>query len=272
MSRIVKKRTLLHDEKSVVIQPEIVRRLGNLADAAVLQQLNYRMAQAKVEHAGRLWVYKSYDNWAEEIGITGQQVRRSVERLEALGVISSCVPRGRTKHYAINYDHPLLDGATTPDTNQANSPDNQANSPDDGANSPAYIEVQEKQRDNTLAAAPRESVKPKTPRPPDLLWDTMVQVCGLTTATMPASERGRTNKALAELRAIGATPDDIRAKAAAYRKVWPQATLTPTALTANWSTLDARPGPVRRPTCDLCQQRLDIHDEEICLIIQRGGI
>lgn len=264
MTRVVKKRTLLHDERSVVIQPEMVRRLGNLADAAVLQQLNYWMPHAKVEHQGRLWVYKTYENLGDEIGLTGQQVRRSIERLEAVGLVSSCVPKGRTKHYAVNYDHQMLDGANLPDTYQANSPDDGANSPDDQANSPTNREVTETQGENTLAAAPRE-------RKPDPLWDTMLRVCGIDGTTLTSSARGAINKALKELREIGTDPATLEAKAAAYRKTWPDITITPTALVKHWAQLGVKQSG-RAPACGLCNQRLDKHDQEICEIIQRGGI
>ena len=263
MTRVVKKRTLLHDERSVVIQPEMVRRLGNLADAAVLQQLNYWMPYAKVEYEGRMWVYKTYENLGDEIGLTGQQVRRSIERLEAVGLVSSCVPRGRTKHYSVNYDHRMLDGANPPDTYQANSPDNGANSPDHQANSPTNREVTETQGDNTLAAAPRK-------RKPDPLWDTMLAVCGIDGSTLTKTGRGQVNAALKELREIGATPADIDSKAKAYRKTWPDVSLTPTALVKHWGSLAVKAAQVSR-ACE-CGQPLDKHADEIHDILMRGGL
>lgn len=150
---VVKKRTLLHDEPSIVIQPEMVRRLGNLTDAAVLQQLNYWMPHAKVKYEGRMWVFKTYENWSKEIGISDQQVRRAMERLESMNIVVSCTPRGRTKHYAVNYDHPMLDGASSPDTYQADSPDDQADSPDDQASSPTYKDLHKTKEEKHLAAS-----------------------------------------------------------------------------------------------------------------------
>jgi hypothetical protein len=151
-----KKRTLLHDEPSIVLQPEMVRRLGNLTDAAVLQQLNYWMPHAKVEHQGRRWVFKTHENWSKEIGITPHQVRRAMDRLEAIGLVMSCTPRGRTKHYAINYEHAMLDGAESPDTNAAELPDDGANLPDDGAELPAYKDLHETKDEKNLADKPPE--------------------------------------------------------------------------------------------------------------------
>ena len=49
------------------------------------------------------------------------------------------------------------------------------------------------------------------------------------------SERGRFNRAAAELRKLGATPEDVRARAQVYRQRFPGRVLTPNALVANWN-------------------------------------
>jgi len=227
-----KKRTLLHDEKSVVIQPEIVRRLGNLSDAAVLQQLNYWMPAAKVEHEGRKWVYKTYENWSKEIGITEHQVRRAMDRLVGRGLVSVANPSGRTNHYAINYDHPLLDGADSPDTYAADLPDDVAELPDDVAELPAYKDLQESTKERTsLAAAPPKPAKK------DELFEAVAQACGIDWTNLTQTGRGPLNKAVKELREIGVTPDQVGGRAAAYRKTYPDAPLTPMALTKHWASL-----------------------------------
>lgn len=51
------------------------------------------------------------------------------------------------------------------------------------------------------------------------------------------SERGRRNKAIAELAAVGASGEDVRQACETFRRVWPGMTLTPTAISSNWSTL-----------------------------------
>lgn len=87
-------------------------------------------------------------------------------------------------------------------------------------------------------------------RQPDPLWDAVIAACGLTGAAVTSSARGAWNRAVKELRAIGATPDDVTAKAAAYRRQWPGATLTPTALARRWSeaaTTGATPEPRHGP-------------------------
>jgi biotin operon repressor len=257
-----KKRTLLHDEKSVVIQPEIVRRLGNLSDAAVLQQLNYWMPAAKVEYQGRRWVYKSYENWSEEIGISEHQVRRAMDRLVDCGLVSVCNPRGRTNHYAINYDHPILDGAESPDSYLANTPDDVAPAPDNLASVPAYKEVQESTKErSSFAATPKKDSAKK-----DELFEAVAQACNIDWTNLTLTGRGPLNKAVKELRDIGVTPDQVGPRAAAYRKTYPDAPLTPMALTKHWAALTPAGGSRRpsRPSCERCDQPLDDHDEQVC--------
>jgi DNA-binding Lrp family transcriptional regulator len=238
-----KKRTLLHDEKSIVIQPEIVRRLGNLTDAAVLQQLNYWTPHAKVEYEGRWWVFKTYENWSKEIGISQHQVRRAMDRLEELGVVVSCTPRGRTKHYLIDYDHPMLDGAESPDSYVADLPDDVAELPDDVADLPAYKDLHKTKEEKLLAATP-----PETSASKDELFEAVAAGCGIDWTQLTKTGRGQLNAATKELRDIGATADQVGGKAAAYRKQYPEAALTPMALVKHWAGLDVTVKKPERPS------------------------
>jgi DNA-binding Lrp family transcriptional regulator len=210
----------------------MVRRLGNLADAAVLQQLNYWMPHAKVEYEGRMWVFKSYENWSAEIGISEHQVRRAMDRLVDCGVVDVCTPRGRTNHYAINYAHPLLDGADSPDSYLANTPDDVAPAPDDLASVPAYKEVKKTKEKKDLADKPPES----STRKKDTLFETVAEVCGISTGNLTRSSRGQLNKAVKELREINATDEQVRLKAKAYKRQYQNAALTPMALVKHWSS------------------------------------
>jgi hypothetical protein len=85
-----------------------------------------------------------------------------------------------------------------------------------------------------LAAPPRERAR-------DDLWDTLAELLGEPATD---SERGRRNKALKELRAVDATPAELRKRAAAYRSKWPGIDMTASALAANWSLLNGRHGTV----------------------------
>lgn len=81
-------------------------------------------------------------------------------------------------------------------------------------------------------AKPNGSGKPKKR---DELWDAMIQACGLENEQPTKSARGAWNRAVKDLREIGATPEQIHARASAYRRKWPGASLTPTALSRRWS-------------------------------------
>lgn len=87
--------------------------------------------------------------------------------------------------------------------------------------------------------------KPKdiAPRARNLIWDAVLEVCGLTGSTPTQSERGGWNKAVKELRDIGATPDEIHQRARIYRKTWPNVSLTPNALSRRWNECAAKPAP-----------------------------
>ena len=82
----------------------------------------------------------------------------------------------------------------------------------------------------------------RSSRKRDELWDILAIELG---EPGTASERGRRNKALKELREVGATPEEIRRRLGEYRKRWPKIDVTATALAANWTQLagDGRGNP-----------------------------
>jgi hypothetical protein len=101
------------------------------------------------------------------------------------------------------------------------------------------VEVEEVEV-NTLRASAREEQKSSTNgRAPDVLWEALVEVLGCEPST--ASERGRRNKALKELRAVKATPEEVRERSREYGRRWPAVTLSATALAVHWSELATGP-------------------------------
>jgi len=83
----------------------------------------------------------------------------------------------------------------------------------------------------------------------DPIWDALVQ--GITGQRdlpyqTPRSERGRWNRAAKELREIEAEPSDVLARCRAYRRIWPNVALTPTALVSNWTQLGAQLAPSKK--------------------------
>lgn len=84
-------------------------------------------------------------------------------------------------------------------------------------------------------------------RPRDLLWEALVEVCGADADEMTKNERGKYNAALKQLKDVNATPEQLRARAARYKREYPNISLTPTALCNRWSSLKPPPAPASNP-------------------------
>jgi len=66
-------------------------------------------------------------------------------------------------------------------------------------------------------------------------------------SSMTKTERSGYNAAVNEMRAAGATADDVHVHAAVYRVRWPEASLTPHALKKHWGDTFPRPEHLPRP-------------------------
>jgi hypothetical protein len=83
-------------------------------------------------------------------------------------------------------------------------------------------------------------------RAKDPVFDALVEVCQINPAELTASARGALNTARKGLVDIGASDEDVRRKAEAYRVQFPSAVLTPTALAKHWPALNGvAPKPAR---------------------------
>jgi biotin operon repressor len=112
-------------------------------------------------------------------------------------------------------------------------------------------------------ATPSES--PKTSKR-DELFEAVAEACNIDWHNLTGSGRGAINKAVKELKDIGVTPDQVGGRAAAYRKTYPDAPLTPSALAKHWAALTPVGTAKRssRPACEYCDQPLDAHDQQVC--------
>lgn len=73
------------------------------------------------------------------------------------------------------------------------------------------------------------------PRRRDVLFDAMVDVLNIDPTELTGTARGALNKALAELRAVRATPEQIHDRAQNYRLHFADAPLTAPALSKHWA-------------------------------------
>jgi hypothetical protein len=113
-------------------------------------------------------------------------------------------------------------------------------------------EPSENRQVEPLATASRE-------RPRDVLFETVADVCGYNLKALTKTARGRLNAAVKELRDIQADPDQIVRFAPRWKQTYPDATLTPQAITGNWAAL----APTAAPSTCQCGQLLDYHDTEV---------
>ncbi|MBN9690715.1 MAG: hypothetical protein J0M24_10795 [Verrucomicrobia bacterium] len=94
---------------------------------------------------------------------------------------------------------------------------------------------QEAEADNTLQLTAASEGKRTRKRDP--LFDALVEIEGANPAQLTPSANGAIGKALSEIKTAcpGVTPDEIRNRASAYRRLMPRATITANALAKYWA-------------------------------------
>jgi len=70
------------------------------------------------------------------------------------------------------------------------------------------------------------------------IWDALLTACNVDPNNVNSGEAGRYGKMVKILKESDATPEEIFARAQAYKMKFPKATLTPTALVNRWSECD----------------------------------
>jgi hypothetical protein len=195
--------------------------------------------------------YPSIELLARKLGCAPGSVTRSRARLEALGEVEFMRKQGpapasregrgdrRPNLYRItgNPKHRApVRGETSesPRTGPPFTAHKGAGSPRSSGGGTSQEPVIEEPV-TSLALSP--STKRGAARKRDELFDAVTEACGIEVATITPSGRGKVNKALKELRDVGATPADVRDRAQRYRRRWPNVSLTPTALAGHWGEL-----------------------------------
>jgi hypothetical protein len=110
----------------------------------------------------------------------------------------------------------------------------------------------------------REKIEPSvknplaiaSPQKRDLLFESLISELGISAEDLTSTSRGAVNKALKELRAVGATPVELRRRCGIYRETYPNLSLTAPALAKHWPQL-ARGQPVSNGT-GISQNRRNI--------------
>jgi hypothetical protein len=102
--------------------------------------------------------------------------------------------------------------------------------------------------DSSRASAPASPTRPvpkeqnlapdKPPRARDELFDALAAECGIDPASLTKSGRGEVNAALGQLRAVEASPVQVKLRARRFRERYREITLTPSALAKHWGSLN----------------------------------
>lgn len=82
-----------------------------------------------------------------------------------------------------------------------------------------------------------DPIKEQRERGEDMLFEEVATSCDIDWRQLTSSARGALNRATAELRSLGVHPSEVRRRADEFRRRYPRATLTPTALAKHWPAL-----------------------------------
>jgi len=164
---------------------------------------------------------------AQLTGVSARQVSTHVVTLEKLGYVTKGDRRRwqgqlRGWEYRVNVGVQATSGSLLPVA----------------SGSPVHPPAEAHFRTEPSGKHQKETASPKSEvRKVDHLWDAVCKACEIAPKQLTRSGRGALNKAVSELREAGATPEQVAARAAAYRKAYPNAACTPMALTKHWAAL-----------------------------------
>lgn len=167
--------------------------------------------------------YPSIERLATLIGKSESTVHRSLARLATAGWIKK-VPRyaddgGQTSNGYLIYNTPHVGGDTHP---------------------PVAADTQKRAITNEKTLFGADFAAPvDNPRRRDPLMEAILSACGIESEKVPKSQWSSIGKVVRELKEVGADPDSVTARAGLYRQRFPQAALTPTALSKHWASLSS---------------------------------
>lgn len=100
---------LLLDDRPLVIQPKLIKLLGDPTEAIILQQIHYWLVKNVNIKDGYSWVYNSIKEWNKQFDwLSEPTLKRKFKSLENKGLLITGnynkAKFDRTKWYRINYD------------------------------------------------------------------------------------------------------------------------------------------------------------------------
>jgi len=191
-------------------------------------------------------------NLADDAHVSRQQVRTALQTLSDAGYVS----RARV----------MRDGRPIVETRVYDvSREGLESVPSEGTTSVPTLVLESDGRESVPISKTEVSKteQERASRQPDHLFDSVVAATKQDPRRLTPSERGRINRALKDLRTVGATPDEVRRFASRWPQVYPGATLTATAIASNWTAVLGTAASTE-PVCDRCRAPLTQHDLDWC--------
>lgn len=181
---------------------------------------------ALADHAnGEGYCWPSMKRVADMAGISPRQVSNHITKLAELGLVVKADRRRHAGQYrGWSYVVGPTSGSELPvveDTGGSELP----------VTGGSQLPV------GTTSENHQNTPSPRSARTRDELFEKVVEVCGHELEGLTRSERGRINRAVKEIREAGGTPALVDHAVRAWRARYPDASLTPTALSSHWSTL-----------------------------------
>ena len=185
--------------------------------------------------------WPSVDTLCRYTRLSRSTVQRCIKSLVEKGYLSKEEGGGRrSNRYTLLMDKELAEvvelSLVTGDQPQSDTPDALELHP-----SSSVVEPQQSQ---ALTQEPsynrnRNEIEPRDEkRKQDLVWEAIMEACGVNTSNLNSNERGRYNKAVKLLKESSASPDEIFTRVKIYRRKFPKAAVTPVAIANHWSELD----------------------------------
>lgn len=88
-------------QNNIITAPRIfVKTLNSLPQAILLNQLIYWQDKMKGE-----WLFKTYETWEEEIGLSKYEIRKATKKFKELGFLETIVKKAAgspTVHYKLD--------------------------------------------------------------------------------------------------------------------------------------------------------------------------
>lgn len=187
--------------------------------------------------------FPSIERIERETEVVDRSVQKAIRCLVELGLLEVTERPGRSTVYRLQVGSP-----PSPARGESHSPPKQdvrgaAHSPGGESHAPGG----ESHAPEPSLTRQGTSLAPPSRRARDELWDAAAAVFG---EVRTANERGRRNRELKQLREVGATADELRARAVRYRRRHPDWTFSLGALLNHWTSLE--PPAVRPAAAAVC--------------------